>query len=251
MAALDGTNVGVVARGAAAEQIARQLYDSAGLDPDGATYIATGLAGTTLAALASVVRSTGPSPSSPASARASPTASATCRSTCRGGDGPPELDWPSLVLTTSREFAEANPNTVALYRQSIREAADWIRNPANRADVLADLTALTGVEGQLAEDILDNNVGSVLAQHGAAAGPGSRTTWPTRWSRGILDAPQDFADFAFTGRLILHEDPSPRSAGSIPADRARWRSRTTSTAPDHDIGGVNVASGSRTGPTSR
>ena len=53
MAALDGTNVGVVARGAAAEQIARQLYDSAGLDPDNATYIATGLAGTTLAALSS------------------------------------------------------------------------------------------------------------------------------------------------------------------------------------------------------
>ena len=53
MAALDGTNVGVVARGAAAEQIARQLYDSAGLNPDDATYIATGLAGTTLAALSS------------------------------------------------------------------------------------------------------------------------------------------------------------------------------------------------------
>ena len=53
MTALDGANVGVVARGAAAEQIARQLLESAGLDPDGSTYIATGLSGTTLAALAS------------------------------------------------------------------------------------------------------------------------------------------------------------------------------------------------------
>ena len=41
--------IGVVARGAAAEDLARGLYTEAGLDPDQATYVATGLPQTTLA----------------------------------------------------------------------------------------------------------------------------------------------------------------------------------------------------------
>ena len=81
MGALEGTSVGVVARGAAAEQIARQLYDSAGFDPDGATYIATGLSGPRWPPCPPA-RWTGPSPSSPASARPPSTASATRRSLC-------------------------------------------------------------------------------------------------------------------------------------------------------------------------
>ena len=197
MAALDGTNVGVVARGAAAEQIARQLYESAGLDPDGATYIATGLSGTTLAALTSgeidwaitfepglsqgVVDGLGFTPFS-----------------LRNGDGPSELDWPSLVLTTAREFAEANPNTVELYRQSIRQAIDFIRNPANRDTVLADLNELTGAEGELAEAILDNNVGS-FSLNTALQQARLENNVAYAVAREILDEAQDFADFAFTG----------------------------------------------------
>ena len=51
MQALEGTNVGVVARGAAAEQLARELYGQAGVDPESSTYIATGLGATTIAAM--------------------------------------------------------------------------------------------------------------------------------------------------------------------------------------------------------
>ncbi len=197
MAALDGTNVGVVARGAAAEQIARQLLESAGLDPDNATYIATGLAGTTLAALSSGEVDWAIT-FEPGLSQGEADGIGYLPFNLRGGDGPPELDWPSLVLTTSREFAENNPNTVAVYRQSIREAMDWIRNPANRALVLEDLTALTGVEGDLAEAILDNNVGSFSLN---AALQQARLENNVNYAvgRGILDAPQDFADFAFTG----------------------------------------------------
>ena len=197
MTALDGANVGVVARGAAAEQIARQLLESAGLDPDGSTYIATGLSGTTLAALASgevdyaitfepgmsqaVVDGIGYLPFS-----------------LRGGDGPPELDWPSLVLTTSRSFAEANPNTVALYAQAIREAIDYMRNPANREAVLAEMATFLGAEGALAEQILDDNIGS-FSLNLALQQARLENNVNYAVGRGILDAPQDFADFAFTG----------------------------------------------------
>jgi len=196
MGALVDTNVGVVARGAAAEQIARQLLDSAGLDPDGVTYIATGLAGTTLAALESgevdwaitfepglsqgVVDGIGYLPFS-----------------LRGGDGPAELNWPSLVLTTSRAFADANPNTVALYRKSFREAMDYIRNPANRDEILAEMATFLGVEGELAEAILDSNVGSFSLN---AALQQSRLENNVAYAvaRGILSESQDFADFAVT-----------------------------------------------------
>ncbi|MEM7094466.1 MAG: ABC transporter substrate-binding protein [Actinomycetota bacterium] len=197
MAALDGTNVGVVARGAAAEQIARQLYDSAGLDPENATYIATGLAGTTLAALSSGEVDWAIT-FEPGLSQGVADGIGYLPFNLRGGDGPTELDWPSLVLTTSREFAEANPNTVANYRKSIREAADWIRNPANRAAVLEELTALTGVEGELAEAILDNNVGSFSLNMALQQGRIENNV-AYAVTRGILDEAQDFAEFAFTG----------------------------------------------------
>ena len=51
MKALEGANIGVVANGAAAEDIARTLFDEAGVSADAQTYIATGLPDTTLAAL--------------------------------------------------------------------------------------------------------------------------------------------------------------------------------------------------------
>ena len=196
MGALVDTNVGVVARGAAAEQIARQLLESAGLDPDGVTYIATGLAGTTLAALESgevdwaitfepglsqgVVDGIGYLPFS-----------------LRAGQGPAELDWPSLVLTTSRGFADENPNTVALYRKSIREAMDYIRNPANRDEILAEMATFLGVEGELAEAILDSNIGS-FSLNAALQQPRLENNAAYAVARGILSESQDFADFAVT-----------------------------------------------------
>ena len=47
------------------------------------------------------------------------------------GDGPTSLDWPSLVNTTSREFAAANPNTVAAYSAALEAASAWIMDEAN------------------------------------------------------------------------------------------------------------------------
>ena len=197
MTALDGANVGVVARGAAAEQIARQLLESAGLDPDNSTYIATGLSGTTLAALASGEVDYAIT-FEPGLSQGEADGIGYLPFSLRNGDGPPELDWPSLVLTTSRDFAEANPNTVALYRQSIREAIDFIRNPANREVALANLTELTGVEGALAESILDSNVGS-FSLNTALQQARIENNVAYAVGRGILEESQDFADFAFTG----------------------------------------------------
>ncbi|MDE0653943.1 MAG: ABC transporter substrate-binding protein [bacterium] len=196
MAALEGTSVGVVARGAAAEQIARQLYDSAGFDPDGATYIATGLAGTTLAALSSgevdwaitfepglsqaVIDGIGYSPF-----------------TLRTGQGPTELDWPSAVNTTSREFFQNNPNTVAIYARSVRDAMDWMRNPANHPEVLDLMESFLGLDRSVAEVVLASNIGSFsLNGRPDPRRLGNNVNYAV--GRGILEEAQDFDDFAVT-----------------------------------------------------
>ncbi len=196
MAALEGTSVGVVARGAAAEQIARQLYDSAGFDPDGATYIATGLAGTTLAALSSgevdwaitfepglsqaVIDGIGYSPF-----------------TLRTGQGPTELDWPSAVNTTSREFFRNNPNTVAIYARSVRDAMDWMRNPANHPEVLDLMESFLGLDRSVAEVVLASNIGSFsLNGRPDPRRLGNNVNYAV--GRGILEEAQDFDDFAVT-----------------------------------------------------
>jgi basic membrane protein A len=195
MQALEGTNVGVVARGAAAEQLARELYEQAGVDPENSTYIATGLGGTTVAAMEGgeidwaitfepgmtmgVVNGIGTRPFS-----------------LVAGDGPTSLDWPSLVNTTSREFAAANPNTVAAYSAALEAASAWIMDEANTdaaLGVMADHVGLVGsdmaadvhaankdyfaVDSTLDADRLMNNVNYALG-------------------RGIISESMNFADFA-------------------------------------------------------
>ena len=196
MGALEGTSVGVVARGAAAEQIARQLYDSAGLDPDGATYIATGLSGTTLAALSSgevdwaITFEPGLSQATIDGIGYSPFA-------LRAGQGPAELDWPSAVNTTSREFFEDNPNTVAIYARSVREAMDWIRNPANHDELLDIMGSFLGLDRSVAEVVLANNIGSV-SLNGRPDPRRLANNVNYAVGRGILEEAQDFSEYAVT-----------------------------------------------------
>ncbi len=193
MQELEGTNVGVVARGAAAEQIARQLIDSAGLDPDGATYIATGLSATTLAALISgevdwaITFEPGLSQAIVDDIGYAPFA-------LRAGDGPAELDWPSLVNTASREFIEQNPNTVAIFAQASRQAMDFMRNPANRDAVLEYMRDFLSLEGAVAETVLDSNIGS-LSLNGALQPARLQNNVDYAVGRGILEEAQAIDEF--------------------------------------------------------
>ena len=194
MAVLNGTRVGVVARGAAAEQIARQLLDSAGYDPDDTTYIATGLAGTTLAALSSdevdwaITFEPGLS-----TAEVEDIGYAPFR--LRGGDGPAELDWPSAVMITSRSYWDANPNTVLQYRAAILEAMEWLRNPDNRDAVIEEMLGYLGLEADMAEIVFDNNIGSMTV---TAELDRVRIENNVNYAvgRGILKESQAFGEFA-------------------------------------------------------
>ena len=194
MAALEGTSVGVVARGAAAEQIARQLYDSAGLDPDGATYIATGLSGTTLAALASGEVDWAIT-FEPGLSQAEVDGIGYAPFSLRAGQFPQELDWPSAVNTTSRDFFNDNPNTVAIYAQSVRSAMDWLRNPANREATLDLMGEFLGLEQDVAEVVYERNIG-IFSLNGALQPARLQNNVDYAVGRGILEEAQDFDTFA-------------------------------------------------------
>ena len=193
MAVLNGTTVGVVARGAAAEQIARQLLDSAGYDPEDTTYVATGLAAGSIAAMASgevdwcVCFEPGLS---------TPTLTGVAYSpfSLRGGDGPDALKWPSLVRTTSRSLTEEAPNFVRHYSAATSEAAEWMRN--NRDETIAKIAEyLSGGDTDLAAAIYDNNIAS-LTKTGVIDRAGIENNIAYALGRGIIAETMSFDDVA-------------------------------------------------------
>ena len=191
MAALNGTNVGVVARGAAAEQIARQLLDSAGFDPEDTTYIATGLAAGSIAAMESGEVDWcicfEPGLSTPVM-----TGVAYSPFSLRAGDGPDALAWPSLVRTTSRSLTEEAPNFVRHYSAAAAEAAEWMRN--NRDGTIGKIAEyLTGGDADLAEAIYDNNIAS-LSKTGQLDRAGIENNIAYALGRGIIEESMSYDD---------------------------------------------------------
>ncbi len=155
MKALEGANIGVVANGAAAEDIARTLFDKAGVSPgDAQTYIATGLPDTTLAALINGQVDAAIS-FDPLFVLAEQQGVATQPFSLRAGEGPEELLWPSLLVTASREYAEANPDVVRAYVAATNEAIEAIQDPAQRERVLEIMTADMGIQPAIAAAMLD------------------------------------------------------------------------------------------------
>jgi ABC-type nitrate/sulfonate/bicarbonate transport system substrate-binding protein/ABC-type branched-subunit amino acid transport system substrate-binding protein len=201
MQALDGTNVGVVARGAAAEQIARQLFESAGLDPENSTYIATGLGGTTIASMEAGEIDWAIT-FEPGMTMGVKNGIGTRPFSLVAGDGPSALDWPSLVLTATRDFAAANPNTIAAYQAALEASIAWLQDDANTdavLQVMADNVAL--VSADMAADVHAANKGSFLTDG---------TLDPNRignvidyaLGRGLISKAMNFADFAITAEGV-------------------------------------------------
>jgi NitT/TauT family transport system substrate-binding protein len=154
MKALEGANIGVVANGAAAEDIARTLFKEAGVDPDAQTYIATGLPDTTLASLLNEQVDAAVN-FDPLFVLAEQEGAGTQPFSLRAGEGPESLLWPSLLVTTSREYAEENPEIVREYVAALSEAIDMIQDPAQRDRVIEIMTTDMGLPATIAEGMLD------------------------------------------------------------------------------------------------
>lgn len=154
---LQNAKIGVVARNAAAEDIARLLFLEASLDPEKATYIATGLPAPTLAAM-SAKQIDAAITLEPGLTQATLDKIAVRPFSIAGGTGPKSLNWPSLLAATSREYYQKNQSVVCRYAKSLREGAEYIRDPKNRADVIKMMdTSLAIKDVKLAEALLDTN----------------------------------------------------------------------------------------------
>ena len=128
MEALDCTNVGVVARGAAAEDLARILIQAAGLDEECFTYVAVGLQ---------------PLPGlesgdtdwtvtfDPFQVVAVETGAGVNPFSIQRGEGPPGLDWPGLVYMTGKDTFDSKQAELCAYKSGTVEAIAWLADPAN------------------------------------------------------------------------------------------------------------------------
>lgn len=164
MSDLVGSNVGVVARGVSAEDIARALFTGAGLDPDAQTYIATGLAGPTVAALAAGEIDMAIT-FEPGLTSAVEDGIAVRPFSIAAGDGPSSVAFPSIHETASREFVEANPNTVCAFVRGLQDGAEFVKDPANRdavIELMQDKFSIATPE--LAGAIYDANIEYVAYQ---------------------------------------------------------------------------------------
>ena len=175
MKALEGANIGVVANGAAAEDIARTLFDEAGVSPDAQTYIATGLPDTTLAASDQRSGRRGRSTSTRCSCWPSSRVWRPSRSRCgpakdprsccgRRCWSPRHASSPRPTLTSSEAYVAAT-----------NEAIEVIQDPAQQDRVLEIMTTDMGLPAEIATGMLDVGRRPVHGGHGVrhrGSGPG-------------------------------------------------------------------------------
>jgi NitT/TauT family transport system substrate-binding protein len=154
---LEGKRVGVIARGAGAEDIARTLFQEAGADPNAATYIATGLPPTTIAAMEGNTIDMAIT-LEPGIALAVKSGLAKTPFSIRAGDGPTSLQWPGVVATTTRTYAQENPGVLQKYVATINETLKFIKDPANKATVVGLLQSRLSVPADVSEYLYTENL---------------------------------------------------------------------------------------------
>ena len=137
MEALDCTNVGVVARGAAAEDLARILIQAAGLDEECFTYVAVGLQplpGLESGATDWTITF------DPFQVVAVGTGAGINPFSVQQGEGPPGLDWPGLVYMTGKDTFDSKQAELCAYKSGTVAAINWLADPAN-AEQAAEIAA--------------------------------------------------------------------------------------------------------------
>ncbi|MGA9279013.1 ABC transporter substrate-binding protein [Ilumatobacter sp.] len=157
MSDLAEARIGVVARGAAAEDMARGLYTEAGLDPDQATFIATGLPKTTLAAL-----SNGEIDAAltfePGISLALTEGIAVQPFSMQEGTGPERFNWPGLFLGALREKIETEPELFNRYMEFSTAANEYMADPANREEVNDVAADFLGLPPEAIDLVIDRTI---------------------------------------------------------------------------------------------
>lgn len=154
---LKGANVGVIALGTGAEDIAKTLFEEAGVNPDKQVYIATGLPATTLAAMQNKQIDMAIT-LEPGIAQAVSSGLAVTPFSVRAGEAPESLVWPGVVGTVTADFAEQNPDALDRYIATMEETLAWIRDPANKAEVIQLMEKTLSIKPDDAAYLYENNL---------------------------------------------------------------------------------------------
>lgn len=157
MADLKGAKIGVVARGAAAEVIARALFTEAGLNPDAQTYIATGLPTTTVAALKSKLVDMAVT-FEPAITLAVTEHIATQPFSIDAGTGPADMNYADLQFVTTRSYAESHKAALCKFTQGWDQGLAELHNSADNSQVDATATSALGVPASVAAQMVQRNM---------------------------------------------------------------------------------------------
>ncbi len=157
MADLKGARLGVVARGAAAEMVAKSLFAEAGMSPDSATYIATGLPSTTLAALKN--KSVDAAFTfEPGITLGLSQGIAKQPFSLQEGSGPEELDYAELLMVTTREYAETHAAQLCRVTTAWDEGLAYLHDPANREKVIDEAASFFQMDKPVAKALLKRNL---------------------------------------------------------------------------------------------
>lgn len=194
---LEGAKVGVIALGTGAEDIARTLFEEAGVDPDKAVYIATGLPATTLAAMQNKQIDMAIT-LEPGIAQAVSSGIAEAPFSIRAGEAPESLIWPGVVGTVTSDFADKNPEVLQDYVAALEETLAWIRDPANKDEVIELMEKTLSVKPEDATYLYENNLDQ-YADHVAITDEDvSQLDNAAAWVKSLGKVSKDYTGADFT-----------------------------------------------------
>jgi ABC-type nitrate/sulfonate/bicarbonate transport system substrate-binding protein len=157
MTDLKGAKIGVPARGGAGEIIARALFKEAGVDPNAQTYIATGLANTTVAALHGGLVDAAIT-FEPAITLALSQHIATQPFSIQAGTGPADLNYADLLFVTTRSYAESHKAALCTFSKAWNQGLAELHNPADSSQVDSIAASALGVPASVATQMVQHNL---------------------------------------------------------------------------------------------
>ncbi len=149
--------IGVVALGAAAQYMVEGMFSEAGVNPNSATYIATGLPTTTVAALKAGTIDAALT-FEPGITVAVQDGIATQPFSLAAGTGPKNMVWSDLLLVSSRSYATAHRALLCRFATAWNKGLAYVRNPKNRSSVVKIAESLMGLPSSIASVLVQRDM---------------------------------------------------------------------------------------------
>jgi ABC-type nitrate/sulfonate/bicarbonate transport system substrate-binding protein len=155
---LASARIGVPAVGAAGEDLAKAMFQQAGVSTSSATYIGTGAVSTTLAAL--INKSVDAAITyEPGITEALTQGVATQPFSLVGGKGPTAIqNWGGYFYVATRSYAKTHTALLRNFVKAYQKALAWMKNPSNRTQVVQFVKSYMSLSASVATSIVARNL---------------------------------------------------------------------------------------------